>query len=338
MSARWESQALLEPITAEQPCGESLEDTHCWRRSMRSAVRSGQADRARRPEVDTETSRRKGQTRERSAERARICGCWRPGDGVAEDGWPAGFSETLNVASQWLETLLDPDVSAGRRRCDPAAERVELLCRSDGGGRRVAAAAAGQQPAARHVQPSRHRHRDAAAAARRGRRPGRRESGQRGVRGDAARGADGAPRQRGRRPSARCSKIDAEMREAAGSEATPDLRPACRRSWQDGRRCCARSSRSHPGSREATIRRRGGTAAPAPGRLAGGPVKSRQDAIRALDAVAEFFRRTEPSSPIPLFLERAKRLVSKDFLEVLADIAPDAVAQARAAGGLKTSE
>jgi len=50
--------------------------------------------------------------------------------------------------------------------------------------------------------------------------------------------------------------------------------------------------------------------------------------------VAAFFRQTEPSSPIPLFLERAKRLVSKDFLEVLADIAPEAVAQARAAGGL----
>ena len=70
----------------------------------------------------------------------------------------------------------------------------------------------------------------------------------------------------------------------------------------------------------------------------GGVVKSRQDAIRALDAVADFFRRTEPSSPIPLFLARAKRLVSKDFLEVLADIAPEAVAQARAAGGLKQGE
>ena len=75
-------------------------------------------------------------------------------------------------------------------------------------------------------------------------------------------------------------------------------------------------------------------AAPAAG-SAGGVVKSRQDAIRALDAVADFFKRTEPSSPIPLFLARAKRLVSKDFLEVLADIAPEAVAQARAAGGLK---
>jgi len=70
----------------------------------------------------------------------------------------------------------------------------------------------------------------------------------------------------------------------------------------------------------------------------GGVVKSRQEAIRALDAVAEFFKRTEPSSPIPLFLARAKRLVSKDFLEVLADIAPEAVAQARAAGGLRQTE
>jgi type VI secretion system protein ImpA len=69
-----------------------------------------------------------------------------------------------------------------------------------------------------------------------------------------------------------------------------------------------------------------------------GAIKSRQDAIRALDAVAEFFRRNEPSSPIPLFLERAKRLVSKNFLEVLADVAPDAVPQARSAGGLAQGE
>jgi type VI secretion system protein ImpA len=82
----------------------------------------------------------------------------------------------------------------------------------------------------------------------------------------------------------------------------------------------------------------GGATAVLPGRVGTGPITSRQDAIAALDAVAEFFRRTEPSSPIPLFLDRAKRLVSKDFLEVLADVAPDAVAQARTAGGLRLGE
>src|SRR4029077_4826614 len=75
-----------------------------------------------------------------------------------------------------------------------------------------------------------------------------------------------------------------------------------------------------------------------PSVIAVGGIRSRQDAIRALDAAAEFFRRNEPSSPIPLFLERAKRLVSKSFLEVLADVAPEAVPRARAAGGLAQSE
>jgi type VI secretion system protein ImpA len=69
-----------------------------------------------------------------------------------------------------------------------------------------------------------------------------------------------------------------------------------------------------------------------------GAIGSRQDAIRALDAVAEYFRRNEPSSPVPLIVERAKRLVSKDFLEVLADIAPEALASARAAGGMRPGE
>jgi type VI secretion system protein ImpA len=67
-------------------------------------------------------------------------------------------------------------------------------------------------------------------------------------------------------------------------------------------------------------------------------IKSRQDAIRALDAVAAFFRSHEPSSPVPMFLERAKRLVSKSFMEVLADIAPDSVSQARLIGGIKNDE
>lgn len=69
-----------------------------------------------------------------------------------------------------------------------------------------------------------------------------------------------------------------------------------------------------------------------------GAIASRQDAIRALDAVAAFFRTTEPSSPVPIFVERAKRLVDKDFLEVLADVVPEAVSQARAVGGIRDGE
>jgi type VI secretion system protein ImpA len=68
--------------------------------------------------------------------------------------------------------------------------------------------------------------------------------------------------------------------------------------------------------------------------IAVGSIRSREDAIRALDAVAEYFRKNEPSSPVPLMVERAKRMVSMNFLELLADLAPDGLDQARRAAGV----
>ena len=86
------------------------------------------------------------------------------------------------------------------------------------------------------------------------------------------------------------------------------------------------------------------SAAAEPSREAGeavtavGAIRSRTDAIRALDAVSEFFRRNEPSSPVPLLLQRAKRLVAKDFMEILRDLTPDGVSQAEMIGGLTREE
>ncbi len=65
-----------------------------------------------------------------------------------------------------------------------------------------------------------------------------------------------------------------------------------------------------------------------------GAITSRQEAICAIDAAAAFFRLHEPSSPVPLFLERARRLVDKSFMEVLQDIVPDSLGQARLIGGV----
>lgn len=61
---------------------------------------------------------------------------------------------------------------------------------------------------------------------------------------------------------------------------------------------------------------------------AGGDIRSREDAIRMLEKISEYFRRNEPSSPVPLLLQRAKGLISKDFMEILKDLTPDAVSQA----------
>ena len=64
-----------------------------------------------------------------------------------------------------------------------------------------------------------------------------------------------------------------------------------------------------------------------------GEIRSREDVIRVLDRACEYFERNEPSSPVPLLLRRAKRLISKDFMEILKDLAPDGVSQAENVGG-----
>ena len=61
----------------------------------------------------------------------------------------------------------------------------------------------------------------------------------------------------------------------------------------------------------------------------GGAVNSRDDVLRALDAVANYYSRHEPGSPVPFALRRARDWVSLDFLSVLEDIAPNSLDEAR---------
>jgi len=64
-----------------------------------------------------------------------------------------------------------------------------------------------------------------------------------------------------------------------------------------------------------------------------GEIRSREDVARLLEKACEYFERNEPSSPVPLLLRRARRLISKDFMEILRDLAPDGVPQAENVGG-----
>ena len=65
-----------------------------------------------------------------------------------------------------------------------------------------------------------------------------------------------------------------------------------------------------------------------------GEIRSRQDAIRMLDQVCEFIERTEPSNPAPLLIRRAQRLVSKNFIEIMEDLAPDSLGVIKGIAGL----
>lgn len=48
-----------------------------------------------------------------------------------------------------------------------------------------------------------------------------------------------------------------------------------------------------------------------------GEIRNRADVCRAIDQIIRFYRRTEPTSPVPYLLNRAKRVVNMDFLELV---------------------
>lgn len=60
---------------------------------------------------------------------------------------------------------------------------------------------------------------------------------------------------------------------------------------------------------------------------------SRDDALRALELAAAFFRANEPSSPLPLLIDRACRLATLPFMDILRDLAPDGLLQAQIIAG-----
>ncbi|MFK8017751.1 MAG: type VI secretion system protein TssA [Gammaproteobacteria bacterium] len=58
-----------------------------------------------------------------------------------------------------------------------------------------------------------------------------------------------------------------------------------------------------------------------------GTVQNREDVIRVLDQVCEFYRRSEPSSPVPILLQRARSLVNMDFMDIVRNLTPNGVGE-----------
>lgn len=345
MSARWESAPLLQPITEDRPCGENLEDTELLASfdafrlfgQSRPLDAPAEPDEKRVPKpaespewVEIRDKALDALTKSKDLRLLAYLGTAL----LRTDGLPA-FSETVRVASQWLDMywsqtypLVDEDAVLRRNALNCFADPMAVV----DGIRRVPLVRSRQHGtfSLRDVDIATHQ-----LSAAEGDSPADEHQIQ------AAFASMPLPELTQLLDSvvgavASLNKIDDRMREAAGSDAMPGFEAVAVPLSRTIQVLRAQVS-EHPDSTAATA----GQAAAEGGDGAGataGPVKSRQDAIRALDAVAAFFKRTEPSSPIPMFVERAKRLVSKDFLEVLADIAPEAVAQARAAGGLKNDE
>jgi len=60
-----------------------------------------------------------------------------------------------------------------------------------------------------------------------------------------------------------------------------------------------------------------------------GVINNNQDVLKTLNLVCDYYRKNEPSSPIPLLIERAIRLVGRDFMDVLKDLAPAGIDEAK---------
>ena len=344
MTTRWDAETLLQPLPGEQPCGVNLDDTGGL--VAFDALRLfGQSRSPEAPpdtdDADKEAAKAKPPIEWGRVQTDAVDALARSKDlrllaylGIAvlrTEGLPS-FTKVLTVASTWLETfwpqlypLLDEDAIARRNAlncfADPMAvvDRVWRLplveSRQHGrfGLRDIEIARGQVTPGALEARPD-----EAAILA---------------AFGEMAMDDLTVLDQSVASAMSALNSIDARMRSEGGPEVAPDFGPLSTQ-FAKLNRFLREQVESRNGAAAGAVA--GGNGAAAAGStFAVGGIASRQDAIRALDAVAEYFRRNEPSSPIPLFVDRAKRLVAKDFLEVLADIAPDALSVARSAGGLK---
>ena len=66
-----------------------------------------------------------------------------------------------------------------------------------------------------------------------------------------------------------------------------------------------------------------------------GEIRSRKDVVLLLQKICLYYERIEPSSPVPLLLKRATRLAEMDFMQIIGDLSPDAIAQVRIISGEK---
>lgn len=132
-------------------------------------------------------------------------------------------------------------------------------------------------------------------------------------------------------------QCDAAFREHGGPEAAgPDFKPlfeSLNRMKKAARAFAGVESAAADDQGEGQDGEAGAQIAPAAASAAPvgaiGSIRSREDVVRAMEAICAYYARYEPASPVPLALKRAQAWVTLDFLTVLADIAPDSLSDAR---------
>lgn len=136
-----------------------------------------------------------------------------------------------------------------------------------------------------------------------------------------------------KQPQSELQRIDAVLTDKVGSEG-PDLKPlqlltrwvanaateaeAAASGGADGASEAGSDGHGDDGDTGSASSTRVGT----PGSL-----RNRDDVIKTLDRVCEWIEKNEPTNPAPLLIRRAQRLMTKNFMDIIRDIAPDGFAQ-----------
>ncbi|WP_439525113.1 type VI secretion system protein TssA [Marivita sp.] len=76
---------------------------------------------------------------------------------------------------------------------------------------------------------------------------------------------------------------------------------------------------------------RGGGGAP-------GEIATRADVTATLDKIIDYYAKHEPSSPLPIILKRARRLVGADFMDIIKDLAPSGIDNIKVISGSVENE
>lgn len=69
-----------------------------------------------------------------------------------------------------------------------------------------------------------------------------------------------------------------------------------------------------------------------------GGIASRQDVLKTLDLICKYYAEHEPSSPVPILLQRARKLVTADFMEIVQNLLPDGLSQLQQIKGPEPDE
>ena len=121
--------------------------------------------------------------------------------------------------------------------------------------------------------------------------------------------------------------IDAALKSRLGDSLAPDLAPLLKLLRSVASAGAVAQGGTVPTAVGAAAAAAGTTAQSAAQSTAMGAINSREDAIRALQRVSDWIERNEPSHPAPILIQRAQRLMKKNFVEIIRDLMPDGLGQ-----------